>query len=228
MRWRRSDGATCIYGLADPRTGELRYIGKTIQRLSGRRVTHVTHAKRLYRDRKSRWAVNWIKALVDLGLKPDIFEIEVIPEGGDWREAEMFWIEYFRALGFNLCNLRAGGEEGNYTKQSPEWIEKKASKIRGRPGRVQSEQEKAFHRANLERYRREGRCHTPIQRAKARATVKAVWKTTPHLTGSLNPNASAIGIGDQKFGSLAEASKAIGVTRRTINNWLHAGKARYL
>jgi hypothetical protein len=48
----------------------------------------------------------WIKTLADVGLKPEMFEIESVLE---WQEAEAFWIKYFRSIGAQLCNTAPGG-----------------------------------------------------------------------------------------------------------------------
>ena len=94
-----------IYGLVDPITNELRYVGYTANELEHRRNGHWKERNRKKRSYKR----NWIKMLYEsYDLKPEIFAIEEInPE--DWTEAETFWIEYFRAIGCNLTNEALGG-----------------------------------------------------------------------------------------------------------------------
>lgn len=96
--------ATIIYGLADPRDGQLRYVGKTVRDLEWRLRGHLNGARKK-RNRKD----HWINRLILKDLRPDIFVIEVVRDG-DWVEAERFWIAYFRAIGANLLNYTSGGE----------------------------------------------------------------------------------------------------------------------
>ena len=94
---------TIIYGLCDPRTGELRYVGKTSRTLKDRMKGHLCDAKKgtAHRNR-------WIAALLRQGVKPEMFEIEIVD--GDGCEAERHHIAAFRALGCRLTNLTDGGE----------------------------------------------------------------------------------------------------------------------
>lgn len=97
-----------VYGLSDPRDGQLRYVGKTIRGLSRRLRTHLY--PRFLREKSHK--NHWLRALVALGLKP---EIEVLEECGSWEtmnEAERFHIAYWRYIGAALTNSTAGGEEG--------------------------------------------------------------------------------------------------------------------
>lgn len=89
-----------IYGLVDPRTQELRYVGKT-NNIKQRYSFHLTSRKRTH-------VSNWIKNLKTSGIKPEIFVIEE-SDKDNWREAEKFHINYFRYIGANLVNLADGG-----------------------------------------------------------------------------------------------------------------------
>lgn len=103
-----------IYGLADPRSGELRYVGKShkgVVRLSG----HICPSGLKARGHRT----NWLKSLLALGLKPEIFVIEELPSADGLKEAERHHIAQFRALGCNLTNLTPGGD-GEGTPCSPE------------------------------------------------------------------------------------------------------------
>lgn len=96
--------STTIYGLVDPRTDQLRYVGKTILPLSQRLKGHLYQATKVRR----RHTCVWIRSLVRAGLQPEIFEIETV--GENWAEAEQFWIAYFRMIGADLTNQTTGGE----------------------------------------------------------------------------------------------------------------------
>ena len=96
---------TTIYGLVDPRTSELRYVGKTVFGLPLRLRQHINDARR---GRVDIWRFRWINELTRCGLVPEIFELEYTR--GDWQEAEQFWIAYFRFIGASLVNATAGGD----------------------------------------------------------------------------------------------------------------------
>ncbi len=92
-----------VYGLCDPRTQELRYVGIT-NRVVDRHREHIRQAERgnTHLDR-------WIKQLLDAGLSPERFIIEEIDESGRV-ESECFWIAYFKSIGCRLTNITSGGE----------------------------------------------------------------------------------------------------------------------
>lgn len=102
----KADKSTIIYALIDPVTREVRYIGKTTVKLNVRFTSHL-------RDTRPSWKLNWLTALRNAGLKPEIGILESMD--GDvslqqWQEAERFWISYLRFLGAKLTNLTSGGE----------------------------------------------------------------------------------------------------------------------
>lgn len=98
---------THIYGLVDPITQQLRYIGKTVLKPERRLATHVWRAQT---QPERRHSMAWIASLVRSGSLPEVITIEVVPAGSDWVEAEQFWIAYFRSIGADLCNHTSGGE----------------------------------------------------------------------------------------------------------------------
>lgn len=117
-----------IYALCDPRTGEVRYIGKSSDGL--RRPE--SHAKPGVLRREKSHVKNWIKSLVVLGLRPQIEIVEEHVSNETLNEAERFYIVYFRFLGFRLTNQTEGGE--------------------GAPGVVRTEEEKANISSKLKTY----------------------------------------------------------------------------
>jgi hypothetical protein len=119
---------TTIYGLIDPRTDQLRYVGKTSASLEKRLSAHVARCNLLTKRHSSRW----LKGLADSGLHPEIFEIEIVQAGGDWIEAEQFWIAYFRSIGADLTNICVGGEGVGGYKFSPERKQELSEKFKGR------------------------------------------------------------------------------------------------
>lgn len=97
----------CIYGLVDPRTNELRYVGKTATSLKRRLQRHLNQVAR---GDRGRHVLFWLASVIARGQSPIIFEIESDLESANWMEAEQFWIAYFRSIGARLCNLTAGGD----------------------------------------------------------------------------------------------------------------------
>jgi hypothetical protein len=93
-----------IYGLVDPRSGALRYVGRS---LSGLRRPRQHWQPRHVRAVRSHTA-NWVRELVALGLRPDVELLEIEPD--DVVEAEQFYIAYFRSLGCRLTNHTKGGD----------------------------------------------------------------------------------------------------------------------
>jgi hypothetical protein len=104
---RSFDKPTFIYGLVDPRTKELRYIGKTVLSPDRRLSTHLWRAEA---QPEKRHSMAWLLGLKRAGIRPEVFVIEEIAPGIDWVEAEQFWIAYFRMIGADLCNHTVGGE----------------------------------------------------------------------------------------------------------------------
>ena len=91
-----------IYGLIDPRTLELRYVGAS-RSLRHRQYLHRCPSQNKADTPRSRWMLE----LRSNGLRPQCIEIETTED--DWQEAEKFWIAYWRSLGARLTNVLLGG-----------------------------------------------------------------------------------------------------------------------
>jgi hypothetical protein len=98
-------GILLIYGLRDPRTGEIRYVGKSTNGLVRPRVhAHPSEIKRPSRKN------NWIQSLKKQGLRYEIVILEYVNTLDELPEAECRWIAFGRqALGDRLTNLLDGG-----------------------------------------------------------------------------------------------------------------------
>lgn len=90
-----------IYGLVDPRTDQIRYVGKSIRPLA-RLQNHCNESGKCHR-------VNWIKLLKREGLRPTLQILEVVRDGC-WQTVEREWIAHFRSLGIQLVNNTDGGD----------------------------------------------------------------------------------------------------------------------
>lgn len=96
-----------IYGLIDPRTKEIRYVGKSDNPV--KRLRRHLGKKNI---QKSFHAARWLRSLVEIGLKPEIAILEVVSGGENWEDRERHWIAYLRSEGCDLTNTSPGGEGG--------------------------------------------------------------------------------------------------------------------
>lgn len=120
-----------IYGMIDPRTNQLRYVGKTERSLEARLCGHIN-------DKSSTYRGAWVRAVVKSGVIPDIFLIESVAYEF-WCEAEQFWIAYFRAIGAKLVNASIGGVGQAGIKNT---ISMRLKKSNGMKGLKKSEEHK--------------------------------------------------------------------------------------
>lgn len=91
-----------IYGLYDPRNGNLRYIGKSI-RPNERLSNHLN-------DKSKTWRTNWFSELKREGLKPILYIFDALPESEDWAVKEIEYIAYAKSRGIRLTNCTDGGD----------------------------------------------------------------------------------------------------------------------
>lgn len=103
-------GKYLIYGLIDPRDGQLRYVGRSS---SGLKRPQSTQRKALkgFEGNKT-YKVFWLKELASVGLKPEIEVIEGHSSIAELGDSEIFWIAYFKSIGCRLTNTTVGGEGG--------------------------------------------------------------------------------------------------------------------
>lgn len=80
-----------VYALCDPRTHDLRYVGKTCRSLNERLADHMTPSYLKTSTYKNRW----LRQLKSAGLKPDIVLLETHVSEDALNEAERF---FHRAL----------------------------------------------------------------------------------------------------------------------------------
>jgi|SRR5579872_5441894 len=96
---------TSIYTLTDPRKPEdIRYIGKTSQALKRRLSVHCADLKGT--DHRT----NWIKSLLNAGVKPTINQIATVLNEQDTAHVEIICIQQFKSFGYNLVNSTNGGD----------------------------------------------------------------------------------------------------------------------
>lgn len=115
-----------IYGLVDPRTLLVRYIGLSSHGLA-RPAKHRYAASLRRKSHKN----HWIKALRAEGLDYIIVVLEESPQ--DLNATEIWWIAYGRACGWPLTNLTDGGEGQLGFVPSPETRAKLSAATKGIP-----------------------------------------------------------------------------------------------
>ena len=166
-----------IYILSDPRTGQIRYVGKT-HNPKARRIAHK-------RERYQNHKCHWVQSIRSVGLEPEFEVVEETSEA-EWPEAERWWISYLRFIGCPLTNSDAGGRGAGRLSEETKQKISKAHKGRvfstetrekmsaWQRGRKLSEE----HRKNAS-LSRIGKKSTP----KARANQSASW--TPERRAAL-------------------------------------------
>lgn len=136
-----------IYGLLDPITQELRYVGKSVSPFSRFRK-HMAERNKydFYKDR-------WIRKLYGLNLKPELLIISIVPKN-EWVFWEQFYISYFKAIGAKLTNCTLGGDQppGTKNRKHTEEAKKKMSEAKKNkpiPWLNTGEERSESHRKNL-------------------------------------------------------------------------------
>lgn len=96
--------AVFIYGLVDPRTEKIRYVGKAQDPYHRLRRGHLLEARL---KRRNTHCLSWIRSLLRESLEPSVVILEAVVES-DWQERETAWIARLP----NLVNHAPGGEGG--------------------------------------------------------------------------------------------------------------------
>lgn len=115
-----------VYGLTDPRTGEVKYIGKSVNPIH-RLAVHLHYAAKGGHTH----AFRWMKGLLDQGLKPGLVILEEgIPET-EVDDRECWWIAEGEERGWRLTNMTDGGDGGHH--KYPETGAKISAALKGKP-----------------------------------------------------------------------------------------------
>lgn len=100
-----------IYAMCEPvdkwKTGEVRYVGKTVRTPWQRVRAHSYGAKKPFPRLP---VLRWLKKQMEAGNPFHIRHLERVPPGADWAARERYWIAKFRSEGARLLNLTEGGE----------------------------------------------------------------------------------------------------------------------
>jgi hypothetical protein len=192
-------GATLIYGLCDPRSGEVRYVGKADypkRRLGG----HITCAKRANSSTYNTYAGNWIRSLLAIDLKPMRVALEwVFVE--EWEEREQWWIDFLTNIGCRLVNTTDGGMGGPSRigkKWSPEHRIKMMAAIARRKSPKRGPYSAEVRQAISEGLKRNGVKPPPHAYEKALQTNrgKPAWNRGKKMSSETRQKLSAMRIGN--------------------------------
>lgn len=137
-----------IYGLFDPRDGQLRYVGKTEGALNTR-LNH--HVHRALKQKTNTYKANWIRSVIAAGHRPEIVELEAAESAEALVEAEVWNIAHWRSLGCRLTNLTGGGEGASGYRHTEETKARLSEMLKGKPGRRAGKKHTAEARAQVSR-----------------------------------------------------------------------------
>lgn len=231
-----------IYGLLDPNTNELRYIGQSID-IERRYKSHLSpahlqvHTIAGQTTRKNRW----LKKILTQNKKPILIIIEIC-EKPHFEEAEKFYISYFSAIGAKLTNSTEGGEAPNGYKHSPEILQimserikraytpelrKKVSDMRKGQEPWNKNKTNVYSEAHLEKKRQylKGRKQTEAQKAAIKAGRIAAGGWKGYAASEETRTKMRINSGKKKsirdesnniYISIAEASRKTNISRVVI------------
>ena len=142
-----------IYGLFDPRTGHLRYVGKAVN-MKERLATHIREA----RTGSVLHSRRWIHGLLLANLRPEIDVLEECDNNTAANDAERYWISYLRFVGADLTNRTPGGDgQTKGYRPTPEAVRKSAKGLLGKKRTPEQRERlrKAFNKPELRERRRQ-------------------------------------------------------------------------
>lgn len=121
--------ACLIYGLIDPETGLIRYVGKSCRGFQ-RAWDHMKPYS--LKKGESTHKTRWIQKLAEQGLRPKPVVLEICDDKYKTTEREIWWIKELRSSGIALTNVTDGGEGAPGMIHSAETRKKIAEKATGR------------------------------------------------------------------------------------------------
>lgn len=92
-----------IYGLIDPWSEQIRYVGQTTKKLKDRLKEHI----RKHNNYKNLHFKYWISKIIKSGFMPKTI---ILQQNAIWNKDEVSWIEKLRKDGVKLLNATNGGD----------------------------------------------------------------------------------------------------------------------
>ena len=189
-----------IYGIVNPITNELRYIGQTVN-FNKRKSEHLYRAKTL----KSSWYLyNWINSMLSDNIKPEFIIIdEVSIESLDYWE--IFYISYFKSIGCNLTNYASGGNSRGGYNHTQEFKDYLSNKYKGRKPWNTGKKLSKEHKENIVKNHRKPKEFSAWYTARSKKKVQQFTKEGVYI---------------KTWESTYEASKVLNIGRKNIGNVL--------
>jgi len=216
-----------IYGLVDPRDGQLRYVGKSTTGLKQRLASHLCASSLRDRTLKN----GWLKRLLTLGLRPEAFVLESCDNKTALNEAEQHHLATMRYVGCDLTNMTSGGD-GLGVPCSLERRRKISEAQRGKPRAPWTEERRQVdaerRRSNPTRRSAEaiektasalrGKPRPDYVKAAMSEAATKFWASTEQRRAQsrrrgMRPFVSSTG---QRFETVSEAATALGLNRIKI------------
>lgn len=120
-----------IYGLLDPFTLDLRYVGQSVKGVQRGR----DHCRpSVLAKKENRHNAAWIKSVMKKGKKPEVVVLERFESDEKLDEAEKEWIAEARRIGCRLNNVTEGGNKPPITIMSPKERKRRSEKMMGHRG----------------------------------------------------------------------------------------------
>lgn len=145
-----SPSVVYVYGLVDPRTGLIRYVGKT-KDPKDRIGSHLTEARHVGCPRT--YKNYWVRRLLAEGLRPGMLLLCRCDSDGCAEEVAI--IAEFRARGFRLTNGTCGGD--GVVNPTPAALARLSAALRANPANAEKSRQsiKFAHAANRGKHRSE-------------------------------------------------------------------------
>lgn len=102
-----------VYGLCDPDTNQLRYVGITIQGFDRIREHFYKSEKKSKVTKFLSPSQKWINKLKSEKKIFNVIYLEYFDNPANLDDAERFYIQYFKFIGANLLNVELGGKKEN-------------------------------------------------------------------------------------------------------------------
>ena len=203
MTFNRRPGVTYLYTLAHPRTGEVRYVGKTATSPRQRFNSHMCRA--ITERPRQQHLAHWIQQLDREALRPKMTVVAIL-QTETASQTEIAYISRLRADGAKLTNLTDGGEgQLGYApttetlvklsvarrgkKQTPETCAKISEALRGKPKSPEHVERQAAGHRGLKRTPEQiaalsaalrGKKRTPEQRRHYSEAMRKIWQRPGH------------------------------------------------
>lgn len=139
-----------IYSLSDPESGDVKYVGATVNPMK-RLSVHCSPSAR-----KGVELGHWLSGLLNRGVRPVLCVLERV-DGPEWGERETWWIQRYRERGHELLNRNAGGdgppllEDGRWSRDYDACIDcGRTDRIHAGDGRCIACYNRRRHRATMQ------------------------------------------------------------------------------